>query len=371
MKNNLIVESKILRDAKAGFYEHALRGRVLDLLYESGRVEPNKSFIVSTEDVVILDISFYQRTANFQTMKNNGVSGVIIRAGQNAWPDTCAERFMSDAEAVNMPIGSYWFYDSRAEPEDQAEMWKAVLKNHDTKLRCWADYEENYGGEFKGWRQFYNFLEACKKVMPGRKFGVYTGYYYWLEHSPLTAGELNYFAQYPLWEAWYINDISFVKIPRPWTKMTFWQKTSSENGTKYGVGSLEVDMNLFIGTRDEFNQMFDLDDTGEEPMPEVTYTANIKPTVTLGAIVREVPNGGDTGQRLQAGTRVQITGQPTPAGIHTWYNVISPVTGWVAEVLLENIVQVTPPPTTPTLPDTIYIATREDMSDKVKYVKGA
>lgn len=331
----LEVTTKMLRDTNAGNYKPKLYGLIRSSLQKSTSF---KSEAVIAQTVQMVDISFYQVTAIFPTMLSNGIRGAIIRAGQNLWGDSKAETYMVDAEASGMPIGSYWFYDSRADPKDQAKKWKEILGNHKTPLMCWADYEENYGGTYKGWKQFYNFLEACKREMPDRKFGIYTGYYYWLENSPILPSELNYFAGYPLWLAWYINNPDLVKIPKPWTNLTIWQYTSSGDGTKLGVGSKEIDMNVFNGSLTEYNNYFKLE--GEEPMPEITYTANIKSTVTAGAIVRVTPNGADSNQRLTANTRLQITGQPQAAGYYYWYNVVSPVTGWVADVLLDNVLPV-------------------------------
>ncbi len=256
----LEVTPKFYRDAKAGNYRPSFLGRIRSLLQKSTTIETRPGLL--TSEIVMLDISFYQATADFNVMRANGVKGVIIRAGQNKWIDGQAEKFMTDAEAAGMPIGSYWFYDSRMNPKTQAETWAAALGNHKTPLYCWADYEESYGGAYGGWKYFYDFLEECQAKMRGRKLGIYTGYYYWLEHSPLTTGSLHYFEQYPLWLAWYNPDISCVKIPKPWTKMTVWQKTASGDGVKYGVGSKEVDMDSFIGTQAEFDTMFG---TASEP----------------------------------------------------------------------------------------------------------
>ncbi len=250
----LKVIPKFLRDAKAGDYKPSVFGRIRDFLQRSEKVKIRRG--VATAEILMLDISFYQSIADFDTMLKNGVQGVIIRAGQNKWIDTKSETFMSAAEDAGMPAGSYWFYDSRVAPKIQAETWKQVLGKHKTPLYCWADYEENYGGSFSGWKNFYNFLEACKSLMPDRKFGIYTGYYYWLEHSPITAASLNYFGQYPLWLAWYTADLSYVKIPKPWTKITIWQKMSSGDGAKYGVGSREVDIDSFLGTHEDFECIF-------------------------------------------------------------------------------------------------------------------
>lgn len=324
----------LLRSAKAGLYKPSLLGKLYGLIYPSTGIKERS--LLETE-VTLLDISFYQMSASFPVMLSNGVRGVIIRAGQNTWADNHANIYMNGAEEAGMPYGSYWFYDSRIEPKEQAKKWKEVLGDRDVKLYCWADYEENFGGAYGGWRHFYDFLEECKRIMPNRKFGIYTGYYYWIEHSPspLTqAANLAYFAQYPLWLAWYVSDVSYVKIPKPWTKMLFWQYTSSGDGIFYGVGSKEVDKNRFMGTLEEFNQLFNLKN-GETPMP----TVNWKGTCISGpAVVRDAPAGADTGNRVQVGQAVEAVGELVTAGANNykWRNIVSPYTGWVADQLLSG-----------------------------------
>lgn len=282
------VEIDELSIANAGNFQPDLLTRLKSILYvrKPFYVE-NVTGILNPE---LVDISFYQATADFNVMKNGGIKGAIIRAGQRNWPDSKAEIFMTNAKANNMPFGSYWFYDSRAEPRDQAELWAETLGEHDTKLWCWADYEENYGGAHKGWRKFYDFLEYCKLYMPFRKFGIYTGYYYWVANSPNPITQptnLNYFAQYPLWLAWYANNISYVKIPKPWDRMLLWQKTDNGDGTYLGVGSLNIDMNEFIGTLEEYNQTFEINDSGNGGSTVLV----IKGTAKGNVRIRQSPAG--------------------------------------------------------------------------------
>jgi len=340
----LEVTPQLLRSANAGSYKPSIVGKVKGLL--SGYEKLDNITLLTTDEVLLLDISFYQVFANFQTMLSNKVRGTIIRAGQNTWKDDKAEEYMTDAEKEGMPIGSYWFYDSRSTPQSQAKLWKEVLGNHKTKLMCWADYEETYGGPYGGWRKLYDFLEECKRIMPDRKFGIYTGYYYWLEHSPLLASEQAYFADYDLWLAFYTNDFSLVKIPKPWTKMVFWQYTSSGDGTRLGVGSKEVDKNRFIGTHEEFKTMFKLE--GEEPVPDITFEGSVKPGV-IGLVVRNSPAGTDTGQRLVENAPIQGVGTLVTATLngtsYDWMNIVSPVVGWVADKFLDYH-PVNPTPTT-------------------------
>lgn len=203
------------------------------------------------------DISFYQLAANFETMRLAGSSGVILRAGQRNYVDSCYRKFHAAARIERFPVGSYWLYDSRAKPRDQARLWHDTIGNDTHVLLDWMDYEENYRGPYRGWRHLYDFAEYCKEEMPDRKFGIYTGYYYWLANSPSPLSQklqLLYFKKYPLWLAWYTKDPTRVRIPRPWANLWGWQY-GFENGIQFGVGSKEIDGDYFNGSRAEWDTL--------------------------------------------------------------------------------------------------------------------
>ncbi len=357
-------------DAKAGNYSPSFYTKIRALLYTGTR--PYKAVPLLEElRVTVLDISFWQVTADFEKMMGEGVGGVIIRGGQNLWEDSQAKSFMDGATVARMPFGSYWFYDSRVSPQAQAAKWRDVLIGYNTELWIWADYEENYNGPYTGWKHFYDFLEECRRLMPERKLGIYTGYYYWIDHSPnpiTQAASLSYFGQYPLWLAWYTANPADVIIPKPWTELTFWQYTSSGDGYKYGVASREVDMNKFMGT--DFYGTFDLseDNNGEEPMPDkpVTYYMDLKAGAT--ANVRTGPGQGYAIVRAITGPlTVSIVGEAidNPNDMYEWYEIVSPVAGFTAKTTnYENFRPATAPSA---LPDTLYIGTLADGSDVKKY----
>lgn len=74
------------------------------------------------------DVSFYQdepttpQGIDFVKMRASA-EFVIIRAGQNLWPDSDFKYNWREAKIAMLPRGSYWFYDSRVAPKKQAELW--------------------------------------------------------------------------------------------------------------------------------------------------------------------------------------------------------------------------------------------------------
>ena len=213
------------------------------------------------------DVSFYQDDPNtpqridFEKMKQ-AADFAIIRAGQNLWPDRDIKRNWPAAKDAGLPRGSYWFYDSRADPKRQAELWVETLEGDLGELPLFADIEENYGGPYKGWRKWYDFLERLKELVGQKEIFIYTAYYYWTENAPNPDTEpqnLEYFHQYPLWIANY--GVPAPKVPKPWdpNEWLFWQYTVNGDGELYGVESKSVDLNYFNGDVEAFRKRFGLD----------------------------------------------------------------------------------------------------------------
>lgn len=215
------------------------------------------------------DVSFYQddpTTAagiDFVRMREGGAAFTIIRAGQNLWEDNEFDISWKAAKGI-LPRGSYFFYDSRVDPKQQARKYISCFadKNDLGELPLWCDFEDTYNGAFGGWKNWYTFIEELKTLAPGKQIGIYTGYYYWRENTigkAIPAESLNYFKQYPLWVAAY--NLTGPDVPEPWTSWTLWQFTDNGNGALYGVESGNVDLNRFEGTLEEFRALFGLTDS--------------------------------------------------------------------------------------------------------------
>lgn len=212
------------------------------------------------------DVSFYQddpttpEQIDFVKMQQ-AADFVIIRAGQNLWPDPDFNYNWTEAKKSNLPRGSYWFYDSRADPKRQAELWVDTLNGDLGELPLFADFEEAYGGPYKGWRKWYDFLERLKDLVDKEKVAIYTAFYYWRDNAPNANTDpqnLEYFHQYPLWIANY--GVTTPSIPKPWSadEWLFWQFTEVGDGKLYGVESAGIDLNYFNGDVEAFRKRFEL-----------------------------------------------------------------------------------------------------------------
>lgn len=147
-------------------------------------------------------------------------------------------------------------------------MWVDTLGFDTGELPLWCDFEDNYGGQFRGWRFWYDFMARLKELLPQKQLGIYTGYYYWIENTyDMPEESKKYFGKHPLWIAWY--NPTQPKIPPIWDDWTLWQYTDNGDGAPYGVESKNIDLNYFNGTEQEFMEYFDL-----KPLNNKTIVAN-------------------------------------------------------------------------------------------------
>lgn len=219
--------------------------------------------------VLIIDTSRWQNdpdtpaNIDYSKMKSRGASGVIMKVGQGYFIDRDWEVNFENTILAEFPRGGYWYYDNKVEPKRQAEKMAEAVNPQFINLGLWLDLEDKTDGAYKGWKNWYTFLEKLKELLPSVRIGIYTGYYYWIERtvaSGIPKASLQYFKKYPLWIASY-NAVP--RIPEPWAPLsyTIWQFTDLLDGKEYGVESKELDGSYFNGTLKEFQEFFGLSST--------------------------------------------------------------------------------------------------------------
>jgi hypothetical protein len=197
------------------------------------------------------------------------VRGIFIKSSQADYQDPQFVNNWNGAKSVGLPRGPYHFYDSRREPKLQANVFWNRWKGDHPELMPVIDYEESYGGAWKGVANLKIFLEELMRLsgLPKDRMIVYTGYYYWLANSTTNTTLLNWFGDFNLWLAWYTTNPAFVKIPAPWkeSKLLLWQWGTPVWGEELGAGSKEIDANWFIGTEEDYQRIFGLSESGDPP----------------------------------------------------------------------------------------------------------
>lgn len=305
----------------------------------ASRIDPYSFYapgILISQDVLLADVSFWQAAINFSQMRDAGLAGVIIRAGQRNWVDTRWQENWQKARTAGIPRGSYWFYDSRETPKRQAEIWSGLIRDDMGELVHAADLEESYGGPYGRVEDFKSFINWFQDFtgLPDHRLAVYTGYYYWISR----VGSDPFFRRFSLWLAWY-GTMNVVRVPPPWAEadLLLWQWTSAGDGTRYGVGSKELDLNWFSGSPLDFDIRFGAGIPTPPPQGDEMYKGK---TATI-AKLWNTPGGTQIAQ-LPAG--VEVTGDP-PSGGYAY--IRTPKTGYTKTQWLSGYRLVegpTPPP---------------------------
>lgn len=301
------------------------------------------------------DVSFYQddpgtpQEINFERM-NATVDFIIIRAGQNLWMDPDFKNNWRRAKEAGLPRGSYWFYDSRADPKQQAELWINLLNGDLGELPLFLDLEESYRGTFAGWQHWKTFLERLRALAGSKQIGVYTAYHYWQDNAPFSQPtELEYFHRYPLWIANY--GVTQPLVPKPWAgnEWLFWQFTASGDGPFYGAESLEIDLNNFNGDAQAFAQRFNVPVPDDPTPPD---PAGNQYRVNAGTLyVREGPGTNYKSIGFLRSSDVVEALEANADG--SWLRVrrlTDGLTGWASSTYLVRIIAPPPPPPPPTPP---------------------
>jgi GH25 family lysozyme M1 (1,4-beta-N-acetylmuramidase) len=255
------------------------------------------------------DWSFYQGEVDFVKMRQMTNAGVI-RAGQNTWVDSQFRRNWTEAKRHGIKRGSYWFYDDRVSPGKQAELWASLLCDDYPEMEIWCDWENSYGGGYKGLANVVAFMQRVEQLLPGIKIGLYSGYYFFRENSNAVANasQYAYLKTRPLWLAWYVADPAQVLIPNPWTSLFMWQWGTPPVGREYGVQTAELDMNWLNMTEADFQKRYGgitppPVEPGETMQGKVLVNLFIRPTPgTQYAYVGQLaPNDIVEGTRLESG----------------------------------------------------------------------
>jgi hypothetical protein len=210
--------------------------------------------------IVGFDVSKWQGRIDFRKMQSGGASFVIVKAGQGNWADPNFAENWKNAKSF-LPRASYWYYDNRYPPKEQARKYFDIIR-HDLEGMCWLDLEDKNVGLYTGFRNWYDFIEEFKRLYPGARIGIYSGFYYIMEMLGFAKQtEKEYFGKYPLWIANYQPDpfkpnYSSILIPLPWLSYLILQSGTPAIGPEAGVESLEIDYNQFNGDIDRFRQYF-------------------------------------------------------------------------------------------------------------------
>lgn len=192
-----------------------------------------------------IDVSYYQGTINWTSVKADNVRYAFIRVSDGTtFSDPKFGANWAGAKAQGILRGAYQFFRPNQDPIAQADMLIDAIGGavEPGDLPPVIDVEADGGltpaqVESKV-RQWVNHVKAAI----GREPIIYTGFYFWRDQ--VGAPDLT---QSPLWHAQYTT-ATCPNIAPPWDDWAFWQYSSA--GTVAGIGG-NVDMNRFNGTYEE------------------------------------------------------------------------------------------------------------------------
>jgi GH25 family lysozyme M1 (1,4-beta-N-acetylmuramidase) len=221
------------------------------------------------------DVSYYQGRINFDLLSEKA-QGVILRAHQGSWIDPKFKENYTEASKRKMKRGIYSFYDDRVDPKRHFETLKGLLDGHGLpEMEVFVDWENTYNGTHNKLKDVVAFMQLIEGEYPGVEVGMYTGFWWFIEHSnPITNfWQYKYLEQKPLWLASYTNDLTQVRIPAPWSlkrKLRHWQYGTPAIGPEMGVESEEIDMNIFIEVDHSWEDLYGKDLSQEEEGDKMT-----------------------------------------------------------------------------------------------------
>jgi len=184
-----------------------------------------------------IDVSYYQGTINWSSVKADGVQYAFIRVSDGTgFIDPKFETYWSQSRAAGVLHGAYQFFRPGQDPIAQADLLLSKIggKLAADDLPPVVDVEASDGltaaqiqPKLKQW------IDHVTAAL-GRPPIIYTGFYFWRD----SVGAPDYTSS-PLWHAQYTT-ATCPNIAPPWADWHFWQFTSS--GAVAGIsGNVDVD----------------------------------------------------------------------------------------------------------------------------------
>lgn len=197
-----------------------------------------------------VDVSSYQGDINWDILSSNNISFAFIKATEgSSFVDPCFEYNWSEAQETSLRIGAYHFFSFDSEGATQADNYIGTVPKIENMLPPVIDLEF-YGDKEKSPPAKENVTQQLQILINELKE------YYGL--SPIIYATEKSYSTYLAGEfidcdIWIRNVVSKPNLSddRPWT---FWQYTNRGRFSGYNGTEKFIDINVFNGTSEEFNQ---------------------------------------------------------------------------------------------------------------------
>jgi len=187
-----------------------------------------------------IDVSNYQGTVNWSSVKNAGYSFAFAKATEGTtYTDPSFARNWYYMQQAGIVRGAYHYGHPGSDPIAQARFFVTQVGNRSGALQLVLDLETTDGkSPSQVWAWTQSFMGEIQRLT-GKPGIIYTGYYFWRDSVGNPTNNLNC----PLWIAAY--GVSSPMVPPAWGYWTFWQY--SDTGSVPGVAG-GVDLDYFNGT---------------------------------------------------------------------------------------------------------------------------
>jgi lysozyme len=231
-----------------------------------------------------IDVSHYQGTVDWNTVKSAGVSFAFAKATEStSYVDSQFKTNWQTMKAAGLLRGAYHFFQAVNDATAQAQNFiKTVGVLDPTDLPPVLDIESAGGATsstiIRGTQTWLNAVEQGL----GRKPMIYTNASFWNQY--LT----NQFGTYPLWIANY--GVTAPKIPNGWSQWNFWQY--SQTGKVQGVSG-SVDTDWYNGTYADLLAFLQVPAEAArlaapaQPVTSSSLSYTVQPGDTLGRIASQ------------------------------------------------------------------------------------
>ena len=208
---------------------------------ESDRTAIEARVCASGATTLGIDVSYYQGTFNWTTVKNAGVKFAFIRLSDgDVFNDPKFTANWNGAKQAGIVRGAYQFFRPNQNVTAQADKMIAAIGTYQKgDLPPVIDVEATGGlSPSAVASRVRTWVDRVKNGL-GVNPIVYTGKYFWRDD----VGGPTSFVNNPLWIAQYTSLCP--DLPAPWQRWTFWQY--SESGSVAGISG-GVDMDRFNGS---------------------------------------------------------------------------------------------------------------------------
>jgi len=239
---------------------------------------------------LLVDVSLYNSRIDWKILADNGVVGAIIRASAGSYrQDPLFIRHVEGAVEAGLVVGAYHWLDPNSEDEAQAKNFMQTIAGYPVNFLA-LDMEQNW----KYWSEWY--VHDVRHIIPGWRISenayrvasyvkknvnsplvIYTRASFVSAWAPQASAWLS---KFNLWLAYY--PYARIKVNTTWDDLktnympkvfgpllppgvenwVLWQ-FSGDKFTLEGTGGSAIDLNLFNGTKQQFEQFIS---TGTPPV---------------------------------------------------------------------------------------------------------